>query len=92
MNLQNRFTATIVDEQTGAPLAARVADGPDERRRILPRELTVFAHTNPVYFHWRGSPTLVPPRTPICKNTCAARFTGSRANPGSPMPPTASKR
>jgi len=31
-------------------LAARVADGPDAKSRILPRGLTVFAHTNPLYF------------------------------------------
>jgi hypothetical protein len=31
-------------------LAARVAESPAIRNRILPRGLTVFAHTNPVYF------------------------------------------
>jgi hypothetical protein len=31
-------------------LAARVAENPDSNARILPRELTVFAHTNPVHF------------------------------------------
>ena len=31
-------------------LAARVAESPASRNRILPRGLTVFAHTNPVYF------------------------------------------
>lgn len=31
-------------------LAARVADDPDNKNRILPRGLSVFAHTNPVYF------------------------------------------
>ena len=31
-------------------IAARVADSPGARNRILPRGLTVFAHTNPVYF------------------------------------------
>lgn len=31
-------------------LAARVAEDPAIRNRILPRGLTVFAHTNPVYF------------------------------------------
>jgi hypothetical protein len=30
--------------------AARVADDPDSKYRILPRGLTVFAHTNPIYF------------------------------------------
>jgi hypothetical protein len=31
-------------------LAARVAESPASRNRLLPRGLTVFAHTNPVYF------------------------------------------
>lgn len=31
-------------------IAARVADDPDNKQRILPRGLTVFAHSNPVYF------------------------------------------
>jgi hypothetical protein len=31
-------------------IAARVADDPDNKHRILPRGLSVFAHTNPVYF------------------------------------------
>jgi hypothetical protein len=31
-------------------LAARVAENPASRNRILPRGLTVFAHSNPVYF------------------------------------------
>jgi hypothetical protein len=31
-------------------LAARVAEDPDSKQRILPRGLTVFAHSNPVYF------------------------------------------
>ena len=31
-------------------IAARVADDPDNKLRILPRGLSVFAHTNPVYF------------------------------------------
>ncbi|HNS22887.1 MAG TPA: CehA/McbA family metallohydrolase [Sedimentisphaerales bacterium] len=31
-------------------LAARVIDHPDLRNRILPRDLSVFAHTDPVYF------------------------------------------
>jgi hypothetical protein len=31
-------------------LAARVAESPASPNRILPRGLTVFAHTNPVYF------------------------------------------
>jgi hypothetical protein len=31
-------------------VAARVAESPAVRNRILPRGLTVFAHTNPIYF------------------------------------------
>jgi hypothetical protein len=31
-------------------LAARVAEDPAIRRRLLPRGLTVFAHTNPIYY------------------------------------------
>jgi hypothetical protein len=31
-------------------IAARVADDPDNKNRILPRGLSVFAHTNPIYF------------------------------------------
>ncbi len=31
-------------------IAARVAEDPDNKQRILPRGLSVFAHTNPVYF------------------------------------------
>jgi hypothetical protein len=36
-------------------IAARVADDPDRLSPILPRGLTVFAHTNPVYFLQRGT-------------------------------------
>ena len=36
-------------------LAARVAENPASRNRILPRGLTVFAHTNPVYFLRNGA-------------------------------------
>jgi hypothetical protein len=36
-------------------LAARVADDPDNKNRILPRGLSVFAHTNPIYFHRNGA-------------------------------------
>ena len=35
-------------------LAARVVDHPDLRNRILPREVSVFAHTSPVYFLREG--------------------------------------
>jgi len=36
-------------------LAARVAESPASKNRILPRGLTVFAHTNPVYFLRNGA-------------------------------------
>lgn len=39
-----------VDLARSGWLAARVVDHPDLRNRILPRELSVFAHTDPVYF------------------------------------------
>lgn len=45
-----RLEARIVDDLTGQPLAARVVDNPDLRNRILPRNVSVFAHTSPVYF------------------------------------------
>jgi hypothetical protein len=39
-----------IDLDRSSWVAARVADSPASRNRILPRGLTVFAHTNPVYF------------------------------------------
>jgi hypothetical protein len=39
-----------VDLARSGWLAARVADHPDLKNRILPRELSVFAHTDPIYF------------------------------------------
>jgi hypothetical protein len=36
-------------------IAARVAEDPDNKLRILPRGLSVFAHTNPVYFLQDGA-------------------------------------
>jgi hypothetical protein len=45
-----RLEARIVDDAAGEPLTARVVDHPDLKNRILPRELSVFAHTNPIYF------------------------------------------
>ena len=41
--------ATVKLERSGW-LAARVVDHPDLRKPILPRNLTVFAHTSPIYF------------------------------------------
>jgi hypothetical protein len=45
----------VVDLNRSSWLAARVAESPASRNRILPRGLTVFAHTNPVYFLRNGS-------------------------------------
>jgi hypothetical protein len=36
-------------------LAARVAEDPASKNRMLPRGLTVFAHTNPIYFLRNGA-------------------------------------
>jgi hypothetical protein len=47
-------TDLVVNESTW--IAARVADDPDNKQRILPRGLSVFAHTNPVYFLQKGQP------------------------------------
>jgi hypothetical protein len=41
---------TTVELTRSAWLAARVAEHPDLRNRILPRGLSVFAHTAPIYF------------------------------------------
>jgi len=39
-----------VDLARSGWLAARVLDHPDLKNRILPRELSVFSHTSPIYF------------------------------------------
>ena len=41
---------TTLELDRSSWLAARVAEDPDSKQRILPRGLTVFAHSNPVYF------------------------------------------
>jgi hypothetical protein len=41
---------TTVELTRSSWLAARVVDHPDLKNRILPRDLSVFAHTDPVYF------------------------------------------
>jgi hypothetical protein len=41
---------TTVELTKSGWLAARVVDHPDLRNRILPREVSVFAHTDPIYF------------------------------------------
>ncbi len=46
---------TEVELTQSSWLAARVMDHPDLKNRILPRDLSVFAHTNPVYFLKDGS-------------------------------------
>jgi hypothetical protein len=50
-----------IDLDQSTWLAARVADSPARRNRILPRELTVFAHSNPVYFRKDGKPVRILP-------------------------------
>lgn len=45
---------TTVELAESAWLAARAIDHPDLRNRILPRGLSVFAHTSPVYFLKEG--------------------------------------
>ena len=62
--LPNTFTAkdgvysmeleTTVELSRSSWLAARVADHPNLRNYILPRNLSVFAHTNPIYFIKEG--------------------------------------
>ena len=49
-------TDLVIDRSTW--IAARVADDPDNKNRILPRGLSVFAHTNPVYFLQNGKPVM----------------------------------
>jgi hypothetical protein len=44
-----------IDLDRSSWLAARVAEGPASPSRIMPRGLTVFAHTNPVYFLRSGA-------------------------------------
>jgi hypothetical protein len=39
----------VVDLSRSCWLAARVIDHPDLKNRILPRDLSVFAHTDPIY-------------------------------------------
>ncbi len=41
---------TTVELNKSSWLAARVVDHPDLRNRILPRDVSVFAHTDPIYF------------------------------------------
>jgi hypothetical protein len=43
------------DLQLSSWVAARVADDPDNKNRILPRGLSVLAHTNAVYFLVNGT-------------------------------------
>jgi len=52
--IMNVETDLMINESTW--IAARVADDPDNKQRILPRGLSVFAHTNPVYFLQNGKP------------------------------------
>jgi hypothetical protein len=44
-----------IDLDQSSWIAARVAESPAIRNRILPRDVTVFAHTNPIYFLRNGA-------------------------------------
>jgi hypothetical protein len=46
---------TTIELDRSSWVAARIADSPANRNRILPRGLTVFAHSNPIYFLKDGS-------------------------------------
>ena len=46
---------STVGLETSCWIAARVVQLQGGRQRILPRQLSVFAHTNPVYFHLHGA-------------------------------------
>jgi len=50
MNLETDLTL-----EKSSWIAARVADDPNHKQRILPRGLSVFAHTNPIYFQKDGA-------------------------------------
>ena len=45
----------VFDLDRSSWLAARVAEDPASKGRILPRGLTVFAHTNPIYYLRNGT-------------------------------------
>ncbi len=45
----------VIELQRSSWISARVADDPDNKNRILPRGLSVFAHTNPIYFNRGGA-------------------------------------
>ena len=47
---------TTMDLERSSWIAARVAEDPAIKERILPRGLTVFAHSNPVYYLRGGKP------------------------------------
>ena len=57
-------------------LAARVADDPDSKNRILPRGLTVFAPQTPSTCCAKELRSVNCLRFAICKNTSTERFTG----------------
>ena len=56
---QMEIEATL-DLQRSSWVAARVAEEPGLHQRILPRGLTVFAHTNPLYYLRGGAKVRVP--------------------------------
>jgi len=47
---------TSIELTRSSWLAARVVDHPDLRNRILPRGVSVFAHSSPIYFLRDGNP------------------------------------
>jgi hypothetical protein len=48
--LYSMEVTTTVELAKSGWLAARVVDHPDLKNRILPRDVSVFAHTDPIYF------------------------------------------
>jgi hypothetical protein len=48
--LYSMEVAATVELTKSGWLAARVVDHPDLKNRILPRDVSVFAHTDPIYF------------------------------------------
>ena len=59
-------------------IAARVADDPDNKQRILPRGLSVFAHTNPVYFLKDGKKVKEEASILYLEKYVKGQFTGCR--------------
>jgi hypothetical protein len=62
-------------------VAARIADDPDNKLRILPRGLSVFAHTNPVYFIKDGEKILEEPSVLYLENYVRSTIHWLNTNP-----------